>query len=237
MTAFKALLFDMYDTLIWLDTTLSNRYMQRFANRIGVPLEQFLDHWRGSVGYRMLGKGNGLADHLATALSEMGIEPEPTLIADLLTIERERLERCVHPYPNTVTVLRRLSAAGYRLGLLSNVSDGAAIPITYLGMGSLFHTLILSHEVGLLKPDPAIYRLACRRLDVEPTETLFVADGGFGELDAAHGLGIYSVRLEQEHQSTDYGFSTHYDATIRDLSELEELLQRLGDGGVDKAHV
>jgi len=81
MTAFKALLFDMYDTLIWLDTTLSNRYRQRFANRIGVPLEQFLDHWRGSVGYRMLGKGNGLADHLTTALSEMGIEPEPTLIA------------------------------------------------------------------------------------------------------------------------------------------------------------
>ncbi len=230
MTAIKALIFDLYDTLIWLDTARSNQYRQQFARRIGVSAEAFLSHWRQSVDYRMLGKGHGLPDHLATALSEMGIRPDPALISDLVEIERRRLEECVHPYPNTVPVLKRLSAEGYSLGLLSNLSDGAAIPITFLGMDALFHTMVLSHEVGLLKPDPAIYRLACHRLKADPSETVFVADGGFGELDAAYDMGIYSVMLEQDHQGRDYGFSTRYHAKIHDLAELEGLLRRLRDG-------
>ncbi|HEX2987547.1 MAG TPA: HAD family hydrolase [Chloroflexota bacterium] len=226
----RALLFDLYDTLIWLDTDKSNRYRQQFATRIGLSLEQFLRHWRQSIDHRMLGKGEGLPGHLATALSEMGIEPEPELISDLVEIERERLEQCAHPYPSTFPVLNRLSAEGYTLGLLSNVSDGAAIPITFLGIDKLFDRMVLSHEVGLLKPDPAIYRLACEQLDVAPTETVFVADGGFGELDASYEMGIFSVMLEQDNQSRDYGFSTRYHAKIHDLSELESLLSRLRDG-------
>ena len=59
---------------------------------------------------------------------------------------------------------------------------------------------------------------------------MFVADGGFGELDAAHRLGIFSVMLEQEKQSKDFGSSTQYDVKIRDLLELEELLARSPQG-------
>src|SRR5665647_1236248 len=88
-------------------------------------------------------------------------------------------------------------------GLLSNVSDGAAVPIYHLGVDALFHQMILSHEVGLLKPDPAIFRLACERLGVPPEETAFVADGGFSELDAAFDMGIYSIQVVQENQSPD----------------------------------
>jgi putative hydrolase of the HAD superfamily len=230
MSTLKALLFDLYDTLIWLDADRSNQFRRQFVDRIGVSLEEFLRHWRQSIDYRMLGKGAGLPNHLATVLSEMGIGPDPALISDLIDIERQRLEQCVHPYPNTFPVLKRLSTEGYRLGLLSNLSDGAAIPITFLGMDTLFDSLVLSHEVGLLKPDPAIYRLACTRLQADPAQTVFVADGGFGELDASYGLGIYSIMVEQDHQSRDYGFSTRYHAKIHDLSELEGLLHQMGNG-------
>jgi len=124
-----------------------------------------------------------------------------------------------------VPVLLQLASNGYQLGLLSNASDGAAIPLTYLGLDRLFHTLVLSHEVGLLKPDPAIYHLACQRLGAEPAETVFVADGGFGELDSACALGIFAVLIEQPNQSRDYGYSTRYDAKISDLRELDALLE------------
>ncbi len=224
--SFQALLFDLYDTLIWLDPHRSNEGRQQMADRLGVSVEAFMRIWRASVDDRMLGKGGGLADHLAAAVSALDIAPDARLIADLVAIERRRLEEAVHLYPSTVPTLRRLRAAGYRLGLLSNVSDGAAIPIAHLGIDRLFDSLVLSHEVALLKPNPAIFELACRRLQASPAATMFVADGGFGELDAAHRLGIYCVMLEQDGQSKDYGFSTHCDHKIHDLRELEWLLPR-----------
>jgi putative hydrolase of the HAD superfamily len=36
--------------------------------------------------------------------------------------------------------------------------------------------MVLSFEVGLSKPDAQIYQLACKRLDVKPTETVFIDD-------------------------------------------------------------
>ncbi len=220
----RAVLFDLYDTLIWLDVETSNRGREELATKLGVSLDSFLKVWNPSVEDRMLGMGGNLADHLAATAAALGVESSPELVAQLVSIERRRLEESVHLYPGTVPTLRRIREAGYRLGLISNVSDGASIPITHLGIDRLFDELILSHEVGLLKPDPAIFDLACRRLGVAPSETIFVADGGFGELDAAQQLGIFTVLVEQEGQSKDYGYSTRYDAEIHDLRELEGLL-------------
>jgi len=224
---FQVILFDLYDTLVWLDVERSNRRRREMAAHLGVSLESFMQTWRRSVNDRMMGKGGKQADHFAAALVQMGIQPDPTLLADLLAIERQRLEESVHLYPSTVPVLTRLATEGYRLGLLSNISDGAAIPITHLGLDRLFHDMILSHEVGILKPDPAIFQLACRRFNATPRETMFVADGGFGELDTAHQLGIYSVMVEQHHQSKDFGSSSRYDTKIHDLQELNGLLEEL----------
>jgi HAD superfamily hydrolase (TIGR01509 family) len=221
---FKAILFDLYDTLVWLDVEQSNLGRREMVDRVGVSLERFTSVWRTSVNERMMGRGNGLASHLADAMSALGVDPTSELIADLVAIEERRLEQSVHLYSGTTAILRQLAGNGYRLGLLSNVSDGAAFPITQLGLPSLFDEMILSHEVGLLKPDPAIFELACRRLGVTPPETIFVADGGFGELDAAHRLGIFSIMLEQDNQSKEFGSSSEYDLKIHDLRELMRIL-------------
>lgn len=231
--SFRAILFDLYDTLVWLDVEQSDLGRRELAARVGVSLERLLPAWRSSVNDRMLGKGNGLAGHLADTLAALDVVPTPELISDLVAIEQRRLEQSVHLYPSAVPVLEELGRRGYRLGLLSNVSDGAAFPIARLGLPRLFDEMILSHEVRLLKPDPAIFQLACERLGVAPEETVFVADGGFGELDAAHRLGIFSVMLEQDRQSKDYGASSEYDLKITDLRELELILpgKKSTDGG------
>lgn len=221
---FRAVLFDLYDTLVWLDLERSEMGRRQIADRLGVTTERFMQVWRRSVNERMLGRGT-LAQHFSATAAILGVEPAPTLIDDLLAIERRRLEESVRLYDNAVPVLKWLDQEGYLLALVSNLSDGAAIPITHLGLDRLFDELVLSHEVGILKPDPAIFELACERLGVTPQETMFVADGGFGELDAAFKMGIFSVLVEQDWQSKDYGSSTHYDLKIHDLWDLQRLLQ------------
>jgi HAD superfamily hydrolase (TIGR01509 family) len=64
----------------------------------------------------------------------------------------------------------------YKIGLLSNVGPGniqRKIPPELL---QLFDAMVLSGEVGLLKPDPAIFRLAVEKLGVKPEEALFTDD-------------------------------------------------------------
>jgi len=71
---------------------------------------------------------------------------------------------------------RRLRDEGYRVGLLTNnvreYGDAwkATIPM------EIFDDVVDSSEVGLRKPDPAIYLLTCERLGVEPTRAAFVDD-------------------------------------------------------------
>ncbi|HYK87360.1 MAG TPA: HAD family phosphatase [Acidobacteriota bacterium] len=57
-----------------------------------------------------------------------------------------------------------------------------------------FAGFILSHEVGLAKPDPAIYRLALEKAGVEAREALFVDDQP-ANVEAARGVGIDSFQF------------------------------------------
>lgn len=216
----RALIFDFYDTLVYRDVKETNRTRGEIAALFGLDLERLNALWRRDRDARMLGQIATLEEHLARMLRELGVEASSDQIGVAARLERAGQRSAVHSYPNTIPVLRRLRHLGYKLGLLSNSSDAAQEPIGSLGFRDLFDDVVLSHEVGLLKPDPAIYHLACERLGVEPRECAFIADGGFGELDAAHDAGMLAVKIEQADQSTDYGSSNYHDLHLREVAEL-----------------
>lgn len=63
------------------------------------------------------------------------------------------------------------------LGILSNSADGARREeARRYGFPDVVDVLIYSHEVGLAKPDPDVYRLVMARLGVAPAEIAFVDD-------------------------------------------------------------
>lgn len=53
----------------------------------------------------------------------------------------------------------------------------------------IFDLVMMSNEVGMLKPAPAIYRLALELLDVPPADALFI-DDLTANVDAARALGL-----------------------------------------------
>jgi putative hydrolase of the HAD superfamily len=142
----------------------------------------------------------------------------------LAAVETAAWNEAVHLYPETVPLLRELRGLGYRLGLLSNCSCQAGAVVSVLGLDALMDRLVLSCDVGLAKPDAAIFEHACRALGAPVDRTVFVADGAFGELDAATDLGMVSVKIEQPHQSGDYGTSERYHHRIDRLDEVLDLL-------------
>ncbi len=57
-----------------------------------------------------------------------------------------------------------------------------------------FHVVIESSKVGLRKPDPRIYELACDALGVPPAETVFLDDLGVN-LKPARAMGMTTIKV------------------------------------------
>lgn len=81
-----------------------------------------------------------------------------------------------------------------RTAIISNSADGARREeLARYAFDQFFDPIVYSHEVGMAKPDPAIFELACSRLDVAPAEAIFVDDVP-GHCEAASRLGMHAIR-------------------------------------------
>lgn len=88
-----------------------------------------------------------------------------------------------------------------RTGLLSNSFVGARErEETAYGFSGLVDDIVYSHEVGIAKPDQEIYALACRRLDVDPTRTVFVDDAQIA-VDGAAAVGMTTILHDDTHST------------------------------------
>ncbi|HEX3223475.1 MAG TPA: HAD-IA family hydrolase [Nocardioides sp.] len=81
---------------------------------------------------------------------------------------------------------------GLKAGILSNSGPGARRAERHHGFEAIVDTLVYSHEVGLKKPDPAVYALTASRLGVEPGEVVFLDDVEEC-VDAARAAGWHAV--------------------------------------------
>jgi putative hydrolase of the HAD superfamily len=99
----------------------------------------------------------------------------------------------------------------YLLGILSNSSDGARREESRRhGIPDAADVVVYSHEVGLAKPDPAVYALTTQRLGVAPDEVAFLDDSA-PAVSGAREAGWHAV--------------LHTD-TRASIGELERLLAK-----------
>ncbi len=104
-------------------------------------------------------------------------------------------------------VLGELRERGYRLGLLSNYSLSAAITqsLDRLGLTTWFDDVLISADLGLVKPHPDLFRAAASRLGLETTEVLFVGDNPRADIAGAAAVGMRTAHIT-EHLSGTYFF-------------------------------
>lgn len=83
-----------------------------------------------------------------------------------------------------------------KVGLISNAWSGLRKVITTNQFADVFDEMVISAEVGLVKPDPRIYQLALERLGVHPKESVFL-DDMLINVEAARSLGISAIQFTQ----------------------------------------
>lgn len=97
--------------------------------------------------------------------------------------------------PSMLAAIRRLRQNGFKVAALTNnwvTHDGYDEEMRPLR--DEFHVFVESCKVGLRKPDPRIYAIACERLGVPPAASVFLDDIG-GNLKVARGLGMQTIKV------------------------------------------
>ncbi len=105
---------------------------------------------------------------------------------------REHLSHDEAPNADVFHFIESKLHGHYKLAVLSNANRGVLerkIPGNLLG---LFDERIVSAEVGLIKPDPAIFRLVLERLRVAPHEAVFTDDHQ-AYLAGADEIGMHTI--------------------------------------------
>jgi 2-haloacid dehalogenase len=97
--------------------------------------------------------------------------------------------------PGTSAVIAELQGAGVGLTALTNWS-GETFPVAHSRFGILrrFADIVVSGDEKLLKPDPAIFALACERAGIAPEQAVFVDDSA-ANVAAATSFGLTGLRF------------------------------------------
>jgi HAD superfamily hydrolase (TIGR01509 family) len=168
----RACLIDVYDTI------LESRFLPRMESVIaplGIAIGDWLAEWEKMREDRDRGKLT-TAVSFARTLSAFGIEPEPALVADLSRRDAEFSRAYARLCEDTVPFLAWLRSNGVLTALVSNCADTTRPQLERLGMIPLVDAVILSCEVGSMKPYPEIYVTALEELGVAAVDAVFIDD-------------------------------------------------------------
>ncbi|MDN5857961.1 MAG: HAD-IA family hydrolase [Pseudonocardia sp.] len=156
--------FDLGDVLV-----SSSAVLPVLAVEAGVGLDRFAAaYWPGRPGYDL-----GLADdeYWAGVLTTLDVTPAPGLVARLRDIDSGKWS--VLP-PASAALVTGL--AGTRLAVLSNAPAPLAAAVRAAAWTAAFDVLVFSSDLGLAKPDPAIYAAADRAYGTRPGDVVFFDD-------------------------------------------------------------
>ena len=99
-------------------------------------------------------------------------------------------------FEGTLDIVRQLYVAKFPLFILSNwATDTWVLVEKDMEFLSYFRDRIISGQVGVAKPEKAIFEMAQKRFQVDPKTTLFIDDGQ-KNIDAAIAAGFEAVLFE-----------------------------------------
>ena len=131
--------------------------------------------------------------------------------------------RSLRLFPEVPEVLRQLDHE-YSLALVTNgASDAQRETLRQLGIEKAFDALAISGELGVAKPDPAIFEAVLRELNVKREQAWHIGNDAVGDVAGARHAGLTAVWLNRDRARWPKGESAP-DHEITSLSELRKLL-------------
>jgi putative hydrolase of the HAD superfamily len=159
-----------------------------------------------------------------------GRPPEPEELDEVLRVRYEAFLEIVETADESRGLLERLRGR-YRLGLLSNYPDGAAIraSLEKVRLAEYFQSVVVSGDIGYCKPHPLPFSRSAAELGVAPGETVFVGDNWLADVQGAKRAGMQAVQFMQWQSHEVFERAPGHrepDAVAASAAELQTILLR-----------
>jgi putative hydrolase of the HAD superfamily len=211
---YRAVIFDLWQTLVPWNLDEANRFYDRMAQAVGVEPIRFREVWLAGRPNRETGP---MGDHLRGLFVELGVEGD---VDELMILRREWTKQSLVPRPDALETLAELRHRGHRLGLISVCSQEVPEVWDETSLAGALDELVFSCDVGISKPDARIYEIACERLGVEPADCLFVGDGANDELPGAERVGMTALQLRAPGEELTEAGQRWQGASIEHLADV-----------------
>lgn len=213
MKEYNNYLFDLYGTLVDVHTDENKDFLwQRLslllgADKVYCTPKCLKKKYAGEIASReTLAKQQrgqwaeiDIAPVFAAMYADYGVNASDEQIAQLAKIFRVLSIEKLRLFPETAQMLQRLKAAGKKVYLLSNAQQLFTMPELYaLNLVQYFDGIIISSNEGLKKPDTDLYRLALKRYDLDPEQTVMVGNDDQADCWGAAKAGLDSMYVYTE---------------------------------------
>ncbi len=245
--AIRAVSFDLFDTLV--DLHMDRLPLVEIAGR-RIPSTYGLLHaaslqWHALDFERFaaeLGQSDRESHQARAALqrelptierfrsfaARIGVRDD-AMAQELTRAHMAEIKRQVTSPPHHPELLARLRGR-VKLAVCSNFShsETALDVLADAGLARHFDAIVISHEVGLRKPRPEIFRAVVERLGVEPAEVLHVGDNLEADVGGASAVGMSTAWLTRRVKDLDAARASYAGTppalVVGDLAELEREL-------------
>ena len=244
----RAVLFDLDDTLVdargswrrgFAETIVDLHAASPALQALGAPETIYDAHFRrySEAVHRAAGGGEWQERFTLEAFERLlaeHVEPDPPLAARLSRVYRAAVLDHVGAFPDALETLEAVGAR-YPLGLISNgPAPLQRSKVERFGLERHFVTVVISGEVGVRKPDPAIFGLALEAMAVPAEAAVYVGDNPHHDVVGACDSGLAAIWVNRG----DWGgwpAATLSDgraapATYVEVRELRETRVHLGVG-------
>lgn len=164
-------------------------------------------------------------DAVASVAAELGVQAPGDALAEAVDAVFRTCLPDVAPADGALETLHGLQGRGLRLGVISNARHGAYVrwALERLGFLAFFQTVVVSADVRLRKPQPAIFLDTCAVLGVAPAQAGYTGDFYPQDMVGARAAGLRSIWLTDEAPDAD----RPADLVIRRLPELLPWVDRM----------
>jgi HAD superfamily hydrolase (TIGR01549 family) len=215
---YRAILFDLDDTLY----DLRSYWRGRLHHALDDVLARY-PHFDRNELVRLAIAQKVYIDKLPAFLREQGVDDETLIAVAHNMFQRDWFTRLAL-YEDAVRTLQTLRPL-FKLGLVTNgPSRTQRSKIEQFQLADYLDLLIVSEEVGVAKPDPAIFQIALDQLGMQPHEALFVGDSPEFDLRGAAAAGMPVIWMNPRGES----LPPDVPPPTASIERLTELLPFLG---------
>ena len=225
----RAVVFDLFGTLVPnLEPEQYLGCVRRVAERLGAPLDPFLERWRATFRSRMDGALPDGPRMYVSILEELGVAFDDETLAAADEIRAGFLLGGLTPKSDAVACLEALRDAGFALALATDCSSGTPSLLDRTPLGSFFEVRAVSAHLRTTKPDPRMYRHVLDGLGVRGEHCVYVGDGNSRELPGAKEHGMTTVWVDNGGaQHWEHEYVPDGDHRVTDLATIPDLVRRL----------